>query len=412
MSGIESRGIYIGQDQQDLSGGGTPRTGEHSLLLERELAEITPDVLREDNRSDLSKSRIKKFQDARDSGNLIIEDQCCDARPPEAESEKIVRLPSIAGSGPISPFSKVYADPRSKGIITKPHYSEVTFKLGQRPGGCGGGEGKETHMQNGIPAEEGDIDKWIKKYVPHSDVVINSLYRAGILARLFDKPVLATAAAHDTGKLSLLGWFKKRPSGSIENVTAIPVSFLFAGNYRPAEIYAEGVPSLDRGEVPDVFQERIQAHEDYIEQLKRKYNDFSEAQRVQNPKLLLISPNIKGPAIRYANTLGRPGSAFEVRFGRERIDEDITVDKEILSEALNQAHFPIARSVAHHEDDTKDFSRLNRILIETASMDLSLDLAMELADRAWMQDWMNLPNHRIMVARTRAGVTEAIDYLT
>lgn len=246
-------------------------------------------------------------------------------------------------------------------------------------------------------------------------MVINSLIRAASIARYVDKPVLATAVAHDNldQPLSLLGWFRRLPSGSIESITALPINYLFSGNYKPSEIYADGIPTLDRGDIPNVFQERLEAYTEYMDHLKNAYPDYEQAQEVQNPTVFGISSNMKRASIRYSDTFGKPGTIFEARVARKRLDDDsVDIDPDSLHEALNQAHFPIARSVAHHEDDTKDFSRLNTVLIETQCLDLSLALAVELSRKSWMQDWMELPNHKILLAKTRGGITEAVFPLT
>lgn len=398
-------------------GGGPPsRLPEQAQIGEHSPLPVTPESLFTDNNSQLSQELIASYQDRRDVGELYAEDPCSDSRPPEPRPDQIVRNPSIAASGPIEPFIGLYQDHRIKAVITKAHYSQLQSRRGQRPRGCGGGDGKAVQEAlSEMPIDEGDIDQFIRKNVWHSDVVVNSLIRAASIAQHVDKPVLATAIAHDSldNPLSLLGWFRKHPSGSIESRTAIPLNFLLTGNYKPSEIYAHGIPTLDRGELPDEFQERIDAYEKYIAELQLAYPNYAQRQSVQNPTVFGISPNMKSASLRYPHTFGAPGTIFEARVARKRIDDEtVDIDPESLYQALNQAHFPIAKSIANHENDTKEFARLNRILIETPSLDLSLDLAVELSHKPWMKEWMELPNHRIMLARTRAGKTEAIQYLT
>jgi hypothetical protein len=148
-----------------------------------------------------------------------------------------------------------------------------------------------------------------------------------------------------------------------------------------------------------------------MKQLRGRFPDFTKAQEVQNPKTLLLSTSTKPARIRYPKIFGLPGTFFSLRLGRERIDGGDIVDTSSMRDALNQAHFAIHKSIANHETE-KDFSRLNTVLIETSNLDTSLDLAVELGQKPWMQEWMRLPNHKILLARTRAGVTDHIERLT
>lgn len=388
-------------------------SGEHraerSLVLERDSIEVTPDSLLADNHSDMSIKLTQDWRDNRDSGNLIIEEPCSDARPPEAQPQNITRLPSIAASGSIEPYFNIYTGPQSKAVIIKPHYSKFLFVPGQIPRGCGGNGAKEQ-MLNGKTVE-GDIGAYIAT-LPHMDPLINALYKAQNIASLIDKPVLATAQDHISGEIKPFAWFQKTSKGTVEFDSAVPLNMLFANNYDPARIYEMGIPELKRGKLPEIFQSRLAEYDAYNEQLHRDYPNFEEEQKVQNPKTIAFSTNIKPLKIRYPKIFGLPGSVFELRFGRERQDGEDSIIESSLHEALNQAHYAISHSVAHHEDDTQDFSKTNRIMIETSDIDLSTDLACELAEKPWMKEWMELPNHRILVAQARGGQTTKAQYLT
>lgn len=387
-------------------------TIERSLVKEREKIEVSPDALLSDNHSEKSRDLTDRWRSNRDEGNLIVADECGDARQVTPSPESLVLLPSIAAAGPIEPFLKVYNDKSSRGIAEISHFFAPQMVIGENPPGCGGRAGKASHMKNGRN-EETDIDKYIAKYVPHSDVVINSIFRAGKIATLTVKPVLAAAQDTATERIYPLAYFRRLPSGAIESRTSVPFSYLVANNYNPEQIYEGGMPHLlDRNDLPDVFIEFMEKNDDQTKELRYKFPDFQNEQLVQNPKTLILSTNIKPIRIRYPHTFSLPGSFFELRFGRDRIEQVDNVNEQSLREALNQAHYPILHSVKHHEQENKDFSKTNRILVETSDIDLSVDLAAELADKPWMEDWMQLPNHKILVAQARGGETTKVEYLT
>lgn len=384
---------------------------ERSLVVERDNIDITPEALIEDNHSLKSRELTDQWRENRDSGNLIIEEPCSDARPPEAVSQNITRIPSIAASGSIEPYYRIYTGPQSKGIILKPHYSKLLFTPGQIPRGCGGSGAKEQMMLNGEESVEGDIGRYVAK-LPHADPLINALYKSQTIANFVDKPVLATAQDHISGEVKPFAWFQRTPRGTIEFQSAVPLNWLFANNYSPEIIYAEGIPELKRQDLPEVFRERLAEYDAYNDELHHNFEDFEESQKVQNPKTIILSTNIKPRKILNPVIFGLPGSVFEVRAERNRFEGEDTVNDESLREALNQIHYPIAHSVKNHENNAKDFSKTNRVLIETSDIDLSLQLACELSEKLWMRQWMQLPNHRILVSQARGGRITKAEYLT
>ncbi len=372
---------------------------------------ITPDSLMEDNKSPESQERIRNNRETRDNGELIVEETCCDPRPPLAEPEQIVQLTSIAASGPVNPFRRVYEDERVIGIMVKPHYK--TFIPGNRPFGCGGVEAKARQIsQPNIGVDEGDIEKYIRKYVPHSDAVFNALLRCSRITELSGKPTLATAI-NSEGDLSILGWFRRNSSGALEVMTKVPMDQMM-GRYNASEIYAQGIPCIDRGDVLPEFQDRIEAYEKHAVKLKKLYWDLQEEQEELNPRIIKIGSPIKSLIARYNNTLGNiPGVAFDIGLARPQIDQDTYIyDQESVEAGLNQLHFAISQSVTNHNAPNDPFSSTNTILIEMVSMDQALDMAIALEKKPWMQEWMRFQNHKIIVSQVRAGQTEKIQYLT
>lgn len=384
---------------------------ERSIIEERNAIEITPVGLLTDNQSAETQDGITKWRETREAHNLIVIDKCSDARSFEDEEAGKVILPSIAASGPIEPFERVYQDPKVSAIMTLSHYSGLLERLGENPSGCGGRAGKAA-QKNGSGPIEGDTNSYIRQHVPHEDVVVNSILRALKLSRLTQKPVLAAAQDHITGLIKPLAWFQTNERGKHRGESEIPLDFLVEGGYDPSKIYEHGVPSLPIEVLPDDLAQLIIDNQNHVAALEQAFPDFNKSQEVQNPKTLLLSTSTKPARIRYPKTFGLPGTFFSLRFGRERIDGGDIVNPDSLHEGLRQAHFPIYNSVKNHGNDAEQFSRTNTVLIETSSLDTSFDLALELAEKDWMKEWMSLEGHQILLARTRAGYTDRIEPLT
>lgn len=384
---------------------------ERSLILERNSIQITPEVLLSDNQHPDTQESIDAWRNIRESHALVVVDKCSDARSFEDKPEGKVILPSIAASGPIEPFERVYQDPKVKAIMTLSHYSSLQEKIGENPSGCGGRAGKAA-QKNGSGPIEGDTNLFIRQHVPHEDVVVNSVLRALKLTRITGKPVLAGAQDHITGRIKPLAWFHTNERGKHTGESEIPLDFLVEGGYDPKKIYEQGVPSLPIEALPDDLAQLIIDNQIHVAALEQSFPDFHTSQEVQNPKTLLLSTSTKPARIRYPRTFGFPGTFFSLRFGRERIDGGDIVNPESLHEGLRQAHFAIYNSVKNHGNDAEQFSRTNTVLIETSSLDRSFDLAVELAEKDWMKDWMGLEGHQILLARTRAGITDRVERLT
>lgn len=408
--------IQFEREQHDGAGtsfGGRIELGvpERSLIAERNAIQITPDSLLTDNQDPNTQEGINNWRNTREGHNLVVVDKCSDARSFEDEPEGKVILPSIAASGPIEPFDRVYQDPKVKAIMALSHYSGLLVKIGENPPGCGGRAGKAA-QKNGTGPIEGDTNLFIRKHVPHEDVVVNSVLRALKLSRITGKPVLAGAQDHITGLIKPLAWFQTNERGKHRGESEIPLDFLVEGGYDPKRIYENGVPSLPIEALPEDLAQLILDNQNHVATLEAAFPDFHRSQEVQNPKTLLLSTSTKPARIRYPRTFGLPGTFFSLRFGRERIDGGDIVNPESLHEGLRQAHFAIHNSVRNHGNDAEQFSRTNTVLIETSSLDSSFDLAVELSEKDWMKEWMGLEGHQILLARTRAGVTDRVERLT
>lgn len=383
-----------------------------SITAERHSIEVTPDSLLQDNMSMEAAYLNDIWLKTRDAHNLLLVDKCGDPKSFEDKPETKVVLPSIAASGPIDPFIKAYCDPRVKGIVEMPHYSSLIAKPGENPGGCAG-RGVKGAQKGNLSAEEGDTQQYVHEFVPHEDVVINSLFRAAKIASFSEKPVLAAVQDHITGRVKPLAYFATKATGGLSGETIIPYYLLFDGNYDPKRIYENGVPELPIESLPDMFAELIEENRQHIHELNTKYPDFMASQKISDPTTLILSTSTKPVRVRYPHTFRLPNTFVNLVFGRQRIEGEDIVDPQILHKSLKQAHFFVTKSVENHDDDGAEFSRLNRILIETSNLELSLELATELGEKQWMRQWMELgSNHRIMLAETRGGLTQKIRYLT
>ncbi len=152
---------------------------------------------------------------------------------------------------------------------------------------------------------------------------------------------------------------------------------------------------------------------EHAAELHEKYRDFRKMQKVQNPKVVALSTGIRPLAVTYPEIFSDPNTVFQLSVARDRIDDtSIYISDEILETTFNQAEYPLTHAVAHYGSDEKPFSKTNSVLIETPYFDQSESLAAKLSEKAWMKNWLSLPNHQIIVAQKKAGIVSQIEVFT
>ncbi len=317
---------------------------------------ITPWTLIADNYSQAAGQRRKEFATAEANKTLVLVKRCSDARY-LLRPNGIITLPAIGAGGPQDPYSQLYEDPSVQGILVLPHVN------------CGGLNAKENQSTNGIPEDPRDIDAYIKAHIFDSDPVIQASKSAWKISLHTKKVVLAAIHNHSNGVNALL----------------IP--------------YLHGKPILN-GDIPDYFVDVFRRNTAFVQELRRQYPNLEEMQSVQNPRLLSVSENRRPVDVTLPQTTKRPGSAFRIRIPKS-FDPTFVID---------QAHYPISYSIQNHGQPNTPFEALGTLMIETRNIDESRRLAKQFMERPWMQEWIQLKGHQILLAQTQEGIIKKIDY--
>lgn len=317
---------------------------------------ITPWTLLTDNYSQAAGQRRREFNTAEENKTLILVKRCSDARY-LLRPNGIITLPAIGAGGPQDPYHQLYEDPSIQGILVLPHVN------------CGGLNAKENQNTNGVPEDPRNIDAYIKDHIFDADPVIQAAKSAWEVSLHTRKVVLAAVHNHSSGM----------------NATLIP--------------YLHGKPLLD-GDIPDYFIDVFRRNATFVEDLHKQYPNLEELQSVQNPRLLSVSENRRPIDVTLPQTTKKPGSTFRIRIPKS-FDPTFVID---------QAHYPISYSIQNHKQPNTPFEALGTLMVETRRIDESRRLAKQFMERPWMQEWIQLEGHQIIVARTEEGIIKEIDY--
>lgn len=368
--------------------------------VDTRLITLTPDSLREDNRKNSEKG-ILKFLENKAKGLLRLVEACGDSRGLIPEPERTVTKRSIATAG-----SKEARIAQSSGIgqgIVLGHGDGATIEIGKRLRGCGGLGAKEDLIQITEEVVRG-IDYYIRRRIRHPDVVVQSLISAEEIAAQSGKPVLATVQDHRTATIYPIAAFL---DGGVIQIKKIRNSDLII--YNEAGIYKDGIPVLDDAQVPDQFRDFMEASRAQVKDLLIRFPNIRDLQRVQNPRMVVLSTELMSMRLRYPQTADVPGILFKLHVPREKIGTGVSIKPELLEESLEQAQYPLEHAVKNFGTDNS-FSKTNRVLIETEDFNVSVQLAQSLSEREWMQKWLALPDHKIIVAQSQEGITNNIDW--
>ena len=80
-----------------------------------------------------------------------------------------------------------------------------------------------------------------------------------------------------------------------------------------------------------------------------------------------------------------------------------------MKDVINQIEYPIPHAVENFGKPNESFSNTDRFLIETDDIDLSRKVALRLAEEEWMQKWMNLEGHQMLIVQTQEGISQLIE---
>lgn len=366
---------------------------------------ITAETLLSDNQSVRAKELSLAWEKNHHEGNLWAIVTCGDARTSSpVSSDKSITIRSIATAG--TKEKRIFASPGVKGTVVMSHIDGDTVRAGLRPTGCGGLGAKEESLNgNGEKGAIEGIGYYIENRIEHPDPVLQAFISAREIRNTTGKPSLAVIQDHRTGRIYPFAAF-----GEDYQVVAKELDGIELAEYAPQKLYADGLPVLQASIIPSIFQEVLQSSAEQVEDMLRKYPNLREMLKVQNPRVVAISSKLPSMKIRYPETMDFPGLAFKLFLPREKEGPGkIEIPPTAQREIIGQAQYPLEHAAENFGQADKPFSKTNRVFIETSSIDVSKALADELSRKDWMQKWLLLPDHKILVAQNIEGVSNIIE---
>lgn len=372
--------------------------------LRQEQLDISVGSLMADNRSEDALVNRVHWDRSRKQGNLIAYFRCSDARV------KPVGLDAISW-GSIAATSQAEYLAANRGIkasVVVVHFDGDSIAPGKIPLGCGGLSAKLESQTNNNGNKEG-IHKFVDEKITHPDPFIQSWVSASRIAKASGKPVLAVAQDHLTLEMHTFASFLYIDGYKITK-SAIDETDIIEGNYDPAKIYENGIPVLSEDEISPTFQEILDQNAKEVKILNERYPNLREMQKVQKPRMIMLSTDIRSARVRYPDTSSTPGSIFKLHVPREKAEGAINIPTDELENCLNQLEYPIRNAISNFGNPILPFSNTDRLIIETADIHISKQLAQKTLGKDWMKEWIRLPNRKIIVVQTKSGVVSNIEY--
>ena len=388
-----------------------PRPIERGLRQE-ELS-IAPEDFLTDNHSVEAKEKLGNWNETRLRAKLQANYRCSDARVKPAGINAISWASIAAADEPIREMASNRAINVSVALA---HFDGDTVKPGVMPNGCGG---------LGVKASVGNREnqqgsaRYVAEVVAHQDLFIQAWKTAEFVATISGKPALAAAQNHLTLQIHPLAFFIPNSQGEITSHSKVRIQDVFDNNYKPRNIYANGIPTIATSSLPDFFADVIVQNQRDMEEINRLYPDLRRMQKVQKPRMILFSTDIRPTRVKFPRLSSVPGSIFKVMVPRQKTEGDVQISTRSLEKSLDQLHYPISHANENYEDPTKPFSNTDRLIIETGSMDLSRRLAQIAMKEDWMRQWVSLPTEKrdknperanqIILLQTVGGVVSAAE---
>lgn len=334
---------------------------EHEPRLEanKEYRPVETSDLWTDNHSEKSRKRRKAFMEDESRCSQLIIIRCADSRY-IITYKGAIAIPTIGAGGPREPYHRLLLSPCAPGIIVLPHVP------------CGGLGEKENQIRNGVSDNVEDSQKFVKEHIHDSDIIVQVAKEAAKISRLApDKPVLAAIHTPQTGGIFTLA------------------------------VYENGTPDLNK-KLPDVFEEFLRNNKQYVSWLKGEVPNLEEVQELQDPGLLVLTNNAMPLEIVYPEITRQPGSVFRLLIPLPENEEIQRIDPKHANLVIEQAHYPVIHAIRNHGIPGKPFNKkaIDRIQVDTRSMDASSDMTTRLADKSWFKEWVALGDKKLFISKT------------
>lgn len=368
---------------------------------------ITPKTLFQDNHSPQADSNRALFEEIRRKGELMAYYRCSDARIITAGGIVAVSWGSIAGADQPDMNFAAYRGIRASVVLT--HFDGDTVKPGEMPSGCGGLKVKEEIgiEEKSCKKDLNGPDKYVAETVKHKDMLIQAWLSAENIATLSGKPTLAAAQDHLTLQIYPIALFLPQTNGEMLIRSKVGTKDTLATSYSAKRIYGNGIPTISESSLPDVFSEMLQQNLKDMQEINSRYPDLRKMQKVQQPRVVFFSTDIRSVRVKYPTLSTAPGTIFKVIVPRGKIEGSVHISDEDLENSLDQLEYPIKHAVKNYNIPNKPFSNTDRLIIETGNLDLSKEVARKALERSCVENWLRLGYGQIIVVGTVGGKTTA-----
>ncbi len=358
--------------------------------------DLTAEMIVEDNKSNLARERLAEWNEARINGELTAFVRCSDARI-KTPGVRSVSISNIAAAE--IPTEKLAIGTGMKTWVVLTHLSSATIEPSEMPRGCGGLAAK-GHKQT---IEGTEIEPYVDK-IADKDAFVQSIRTAEQIADISSKPTAAFAMDHLTYKLYPIAYFEKS-RGALKRVSAMKEYEI--ASYDPAKIYSEGLPTIEEGLLPEEFQKLISTNTEEQKRTIERYPNLHSMQEVQNPRIVLVTTDIRTSSVKFPRLADIPGSIFKIHLPRYKNQNETKIGEEALDTAFRQAWYPLHQTPDNVGNPDKPFNSTDTLIIETASLDLSREL-LELAKaRDGIKKWLMLPTSKVILLQTNSGTINA-----
>lgn len=385
---------------------------EHQLSLDNEKTPLTPEIFIADNQSELAQATIAEFNENKRGNRLVHAILCGDAReetpnPYTTYSDRRIATGVNLGiAGTI-----LNSQPVRWGIIG-PHYDSIESQPGQSPIGCGGLGAKAEIVRNGTEGTHHDpLYEFIDGNVINDDLIANSIYyMRELTSRAHEgKYVVVAPQDHRTGEMNPILWAEQK-RGMLVTYMPSDLKIPIHGRFNPQELYANGMPSMDLGMLPDEAAAYFEEYEKYRARLYARKPELVDNKRIQNPSMIIFSTDLRDPKVWLPGLFEDPNTGFRLTVPRRKVEEDVVIGEKDKHIAFSQAGYVLGHNVENAENPDGAFHSTNTIVAFKASFDRAVEFVEELtsfeqeyATAHQRPMWHTLPNRKIIVGETQRG---------
>lgn len=370
--------------------------------IRQELLEITGQSLYDDNHTTAADEARDIFDGRARNRTQVARVGCADAR---TSTSSDISIRNIAGA--LEPPAELANDLSIEVWSSDSHFDDDTVEIGVTPKGCGGLKAKETLGSSKVVTP--GVNRYASEQIVHPDPIIQAIRTAENLAATTHKPVLATAQGHLSLRIYPLAFFQWDESEEISR-SAVHRKYLNLENYDPRVIYANGIPKLNESRLPDTIQELLEKDRANARALLAKYPDLRHLNKVQKPRMVLLTTDRRLARIKYPVVASVPGSMFKIHLTREKTSGSVDIGRTDVERGLDQLSYVIQENaVPNHGDPSKPFSSTDILIVETGDLELSRRLARRALREHWMREWKAIPGTNIILLQTNDGIVNAYD---